>query len=414
MPSPSIHLNPTAAHPPPSPASDTQPHPDPGPEHPTPAAILTFHQALPSYAPTPLRALPSLARDLGLAGVFLKDEGARCGLPAFKILGASWAVWRAVGERLGLSAPIVVTGDGRDGGMGGVGNMEGGGGLSIEDMGAMARDRGIAVLTLTEGNCGRAVARMAAGYLGVETRVYVPALVPEGTRELIRGEGAEVVEVEGCYDEVVGVVVAEARRRERGGEEVVLVLDVGVEGYEEVPGYFVEGYTTMLTESTQQLLSATGWKSATHAIVPVGAGSIGEAVTAYFKDATTRSSSAKVIAVEPTTAACLQASLKAGTSVSVPTADTIMCGMNCGTLSTTAWPVLRTGVDASVTVTDAEAHAAVEELSALGVLAGPCGAATLAALRRVCMDAKGEFALDGDSVVVLYCTEGARDYAIPE
>lgn len=48
-----------------------------------------------------------------------------------------------------------------------------------------------------------------------------------------------------------------------------------------------------------------------------------------------------------------------------------------------AWPVLRDGLDASVAVTDPEARAAVLELADLGVDAGPCGAATLAAARGV-------------------------------
>ncbi|KAK3936103.1 hypothetical protein QBC46DRAFT_395888 [Diplogelasinospora grovesii] len=56
-----------------------------------------------------------------------------------------------------------------------------------------------------------------------------------------------------------------------------------------------------------------------------------------------------------------------------------MCGMNCGTLSTTAWLALKEGVDASVVVEDKQAHEAVLELEGVGVKAGPCGAATLAA-----------------------------------
>ena len=36
--------------------------------------------------------------------MFLKDESNRLGFPAFKILGASWAVCRALSERLGMDA----------------------------------------------------------------------------------------------------------------------------------------------------------------------------------------------------------------------------------------------------------------------------------------------------------------------
>lgn len=173
----------------------------------------------------------------------------------------------------------------------------------------------------------------------------------------------------------------------------------------------------MLAESEKQVPELTGGKPATHAIVPCGAGSIAQAVVQHYKGAQRQKQhgSAAVIAVEATTAACLKASLEAAEATDVPTADTIMNGMNCGTLSTLAWPVLSQGVDACVVVADQESHAAVEEMKGSGIQAGPCGTATLAALRRVCADphARASLGLGPESVVVLYCTEGARDYPIP-
>lgn len=168
----------------------------------------------------------------------------------------------------------------------------------------------------------------------------------------------------------------------------------------------------MLAEADQQVLEATGQKPATHAIVPCGAGSVAEAVTAHYK-APGQESRARVIAVEPTNAACLQESMKAGKPVTVQTKETIMNGLNCGTLSTTAWPVLQAGIDTSITVSDGEVHAAVQELEAADILAGPCGAATLAALRKACAESNGEQGMNSDSVVVLYCTEGPREYPVP-
>ncbi|KAI4863275.1 tryptophan synthase beta subunit-like PLP-dependent enzyme [Hypoxylon rubiginosum] len=361
------------------------------------SAVLAFHKTIPDYNETKLHSLPDLAAELGLGHVLLKDESNRFGLPAFKILGASWAVYRAVGSHLGLPAAAAESGDDVP---------------PFAEVGARARGAGVRVVTLTEGNCGRAVARMATGHMGVPTRVYVPGFMDEATRDRIRGEGAEVVAVDGSYDDIIPVALREARAEENS----ILVMDVGVEGCDEaVPRYFVEGYGTMFAESDRQTLDLTGGKPATHAVVPVGAGSVGEAVTAHYKSSGRKkeSGSTTILAVEPTTAACLFQSLKAGQSVSVPTGDTIMCGMNCGTLSTSAWPVLRDGVDAGVAVTDREAHDAVQDLKARGILAGPCGAATLAALRRACKDTRQELGLDESSVVVLYCTEGQREYPIP-
>ncbi|KAK7935705.1 tryptophan synthase beta subunit-like PLP-dependent enzyme [Apiospora marii] len=354
--------------------------------------VLAFHQTLPSYNETTLHTLPSLAASLGLSHVLVKDESDRFGLPAFKILGASWAVYRAV-----LSAIDANNGQQN---------------MTVPELGAVARDRGLSIVTSTEGNCGRAVARMAK-YLGLPARVFVPAYMSEGTRRKIRGEGAEVLVVNGSYEDTIPVIRREAADREGS----VLVLDVGLEGYEVVPKYFVEGYSSMLAESEKQVPELTGGKPATHAIVPCGAGSIAQAVVQHYKGAQRQEQhgGAAVMAVEATNAACLKASLEAGEATDVPTADTIMNGMNCGTLSTLAWPVLREGVDASVVVADHESHAAVEEMKSSGILAGPCGAATLAALRRVCADphARSSLALGSESIVVLHCTEGSRDYQIP-
>ncbi|KAI0189517.1 tryptophan synthase beta subunit-like PLP-dependent enzyme [Xylaria flabelliformis] len=351
--------------------------------------VLAFHETLPDYNKTPLHSLPETARELGLGHVLVKDESDRFGLPAFKILGASWAVYRAVGWHLGI--PVAE------------------GQIPIAELGAKARKAGVEIVTATEGNCGRAIARMAK-YMGLAARVWVPGYMSEETRELIRSEDAEVIVREGSYDDLIPIVSEEGEDR-----DTILIFDVSFEGYSDIPKYFVQGYGTMLAEADQQVLEATGQKAATHAVVPCGAGSVAEAVTAHYK-APGRESRAAIIAVEPTNAGCLHESLKAGQSVIIQTGETIMNGLNCGTLSTTAWPVLRAGIDASVTISDVESHMAVQALKATQISAGPCGGAALAALRSVCADAeaKEKLGLDGEAVVVLYCTEGERDYPVPE
>src|ERR1700739_4129636 len=46
------------------------------------------------HAPTPLVALPALARQLGVGAIHIKDEGKRLGLGSFKALGGGYAVIR--------------------------------------------------------------------------------------------------------------------------------------------------------------------------------------------------------------------------------------------------------------------------------------------------------------------------------
>jgi diaminopropionate ammonia-lyase len=85
--------------------------------------------------------------------------------------------------------------------------------------------------------------------------------------------------------------------------------------------------------------------------------------------------------------------------------------MNCGTVSNKCWPPLKAGVYASVIVNDLEAHHSVRYLQDHGVNAGPCGAAPLAALRK--LHERGFLPKDPDTVVVLFSTEGNREYVVP-
>jgi len=135
-------------------------------------------------------------------------------------------------------------------------------------------------------------------------------------------------------------------------------------------------------------------------------GSLAEAVVRHYR----RPGAAhpRVLSVEPDTAACVLASLAAGRPVTVPTAATVMAGLNCGTVSGSAWPVLRAGCDAAVAVSDDEALRAVDDLGRLGVSSGPSGAAALAGVRAALTDPERRAALDlaDDAVIVLLSTEG--------
>ena len=145
-------------------------------------------------------------------------------------------------------------------------------------------------------------------------------------------------------------------------------------------------------------------------VVPVGVGSLAQAVVTHSKAA---ERSTAVLTVEPESAACLRASLATGDPKALDTTPTIMAGLDCGTVSSIAWPVLKHGVDASTVVSDRLAHEATVYLDSRGVPAGPCGAAPLAALRALTNQEIRALGLDGNSVVVLLCTEGSRHYVTP-
>jgi diaminopropionate ammonia-lyase len=111
-------------------------------------------------------------------------------------------------------------------------------------------------------------------------------------------------------------------------------------------------------------------------------GSLAQAAVAHYRSRLAGARShARLLSVEPDTAACVLRSLADGALVSVPTDTTVMNGLNCGTPSSLAWPYLRDGMDAAIAVSDGEARDAITALAAAGVSAGPSGAAALAGLR---------------------------------
>jgi diaminopropionate ammonia-lyase len=322
---------------------------------PSPGDAYAFHQSLPGYSPTPLIPVPELAAELRVGRVLVKDESSRLGLPAFKVLGASWACRQVLREH-----PDAM------------------------------------LVTATDGNHGRAVARMGA-HFGVEATVFVPEVMLPETAARIAGEGAKVVWVDGGYDDAVRWAAAFAGNQPGRA----LVQDTAWDGYEQVPAWIVQGYQTLLDEIDTQLGGAPDLVT-----VPVGVGSLAEAVVRHYRRPDAAHPS--VLSVEPDTAACVLASLTAGRATTVPTAATVMAGLNCGTVSRSAWPVLRGGCDVAVAVSDQDALRAVADLGRLGVSSGPSGAATLAGARAALTDPgrRADLGLDDDAVVVLLSTEG--------
>ncbi|RSL85171.1 hypothetical protein CEP51_003488 [Fusarium floridanum] len=339
--------------------------------------IDRFHQSLPDYQPTPLVSLESVAKEIGVAAVHVKDETNRFSLPAFKILGASWGSFRAIAQKFGLPLDS-----------------------DLETVRKAAVSHGLVLYAATEGNHGRAVARMGAIF-GIGAEIHVPSTMHPSTVNLIQSEGATVVISKGSYDDAV-LEVETASKHEKG----ILVQDHAFGDYQDVPQWIVDGYLTMMREVDKQLGSST----ADVVFAPVGVGSFAQAVTTHFKR---QGTSTTVVTVEPDTAACLRKSLERGEFTTIPTSGTIMAGLNCGVPSTIAWDLLKDGVDASVTVSDFESHQAALYLQSQGVEAGPCGAASLAALRRLTPSDKQTLGLNDKSVVVLFCTERNRDYDIP-
>ena len=357
-------------------------------------APLRFHRRLPFYDETPLVDAPALAEALGVSKVLVKDESSRLGLPAFKVLGASWAVYRALEERLPEGA---------------FGDWE-----TVEELKEKLESlRPLNLVAATDGNHGRALAWVAR-LLGLGARIFVPEDMVIARREAIAGEGAEMIVVEGTYDEAVERSAAEE------GERGLVVSDMSWPGYERIPSWVIEGYSTMLWEIDDEL-ERRKEAGPDLVVVQVGVGAFAAAVTRHFRSSQT-SRQPKLLSVEPTNAACLLRSAEVGHMVSVPGAhDSIMSGLNCGRPSLVAWPTVSRGIDVLIAVDDEPAREAMRLMAASGIVSGETGAAGLSGLLELLRggspgqqqeqreEARRALGVNRESRVLLFNSEGVTD-----
>jgi len=312
----------------------------------------------------------------------VKDEASRLGLPAFKILGASWAAWRALAARLELDAE------------------------TAPDFAALrGRSAALRLVAATDGNHGRAVARVAR-WLGLPATVFVPAGTARPRCQAIASEGARLVEVEGSYDATVERAAAEQ------DEDVLLIQDHAWPGYETVPRWVIEGYATIFWEIEEQLAGAPPLDLV---LVQVGVGALAAAAAEHYRRPELRTRPA-LASVEPSGAACALASIEAGRIVTVEAGahSSLMAGLNCGTPSSVAWPALARGVDVFVAVDDERARDGVRALAADGIVSGESGAAGAAGLLELLAGAEAKAArerlgIERGGRVLLISTEGATD-----
>jgi diaminopropionate ammonia-lyase len=328
-----------------------------------------FFTARPELEPTPLHRCAKLARHLGVGELLVKDETARFGLNAFKAAGALFAV------------------------------------AMLRDRGEL--HRGDTLVCASEGNHGRAVA-YAAREAGCAAKVYMSSLVSPARVDAIRNEGADVTLIDGSYDEAVRVMAADA-----AGHGWTVVSDTSWHGYEEIPRLIMLGYTRIMDEIEVR---------PDVIFVPAGVGGLLAAVacSGHWSYGASR---ARIVAVEPASASCVQASVRAGqpTTLSGPF-DTAMGGLRCGVMSPSVFPAVQTLVDAFIGIDDELAFEGMRLLARPAppdpqVECGPSGAAALGGLLATITDpgldaVKRYLLLSSDSTVLVLVTEGVTDPAL--
>lgn len=354
--------------------------------------VNAFHKSFPEYSVTPLARLKNLADILGTADIYVKDESFRFGMNAFKVLGGSYCLGRFIAQRLGKAIEE----------------------MSYENLVSSETRRSIENLifvTATDGNHGRGIA-WTANSLGVKSVVYMPKGSSAERLENIRELGAKAFITEMNYDDTVRFAADMAEKN-----DWILVQDTAWEGYETIPGWIMEGYTTMVYEAVKQL---QGLKP-THVFLQAGVGAMSGAVTGFFVDVY-KEACPIIVIVEPNKADCIYRTAEAADGklhAVTGNIDTIMAGLACGEPCTIGWNILSQYADHFVSVPD---YVAAKGMRILGnpigddpkVISGESGASTLGFIAEVMQNQsldwlKHVLKLNCDSRILCISTEGDTD-----
>lgn len=353
--------------------------------------VQSFHASFPVYKETPLVELKHTAKSMGLGNIYIKDESYRFGLNAFKVLGGSYAIGNYLAKRLGKSITE----------------------MPYEKLvsGEIKRELGdITFVTATDGNHGRGVA-WTAKQLQQKSVVYMPKGSAEERLMNIRAEGADASITDLNYDEAVRFANSQAEQK-----GWVMVQDTAWEGYEDIPGWIMQGYGTMGYEAYMQLP-----EKPTHIFLQAGVGSMAGAVAGFF--ASVYGGERPIITiVEPNKADCIYKTAEAADGklhFVTGDMDTIMAGLACGEPCSIGWNVLRDYADNFISCPD---YAAAQGMRVLGnpeagdtkVVSGESGASAFGCIAEIMRDKtlvelKNKLKLDENSKVLFFSTEGDTD-----
>lgn len=359
--------------------------------------VSRFHRTIPGYAPTPLVSLTHLAEELGVGQLLVKDESKRFGLNAFKALGGSYAIARELARRLGWPEEDVTFQD-----------------LMRPEVKERLGEQ--TFVTATDGNHGRGVA-WAARQLGHRAVVYMPKGSVKERLSSIRAQGAQAEITEYNYDNAVRL--ADRMAKEHGW---ILVQDTAWPGYEDIPAWIMQGYTTIAEEILEQL-EQEGWQRPTHLFLQAGVGSFAGAMLGSFAAHWGRDCPITCV-VEPDQADCIYRSAKAADGQLHPVTgdmNSMMAGLCCGEPCTISWEILRRGADAFFSCSD---DCAAAGMRLLGkpiaqdplIVSGESGAVGVGLLAALCRekslkDMGQRLKLDKNSRILCISTEGDTDQA---
>lgn len=353
-----------------------------------------YHRSFREYSRTPLSSLDAYAKKHGVGAVYVKDESCRFGLNAFKVLGGSYAIGRTLAERFSIPLNELTF-------------------YRLAEYGEEIKK--LTFITATDGNHGRGVA-WTASRLGASSVVYMPKGSAKERLENIRKAGADASITELNYDDAVRKAWADAQQN-----GWIHVQDTSWEGYDVIPGWIMQGYTTIGKEVVSQL-NETEEGLPTHIFLQAGVGAMAGAISAFFMNAAGNGPKPIITIVEPDAADCFFRTAEANDGLLHPVTgdmNTCMAGLACGEPCPKGWEILNSCADFFVSMPDRVTEEGMRVLARpegtdRKIVSGESGAAGFGFLHELLTnpdlaEQKKEMGISEESRILCISTEGDTD-----
>ncbi len=321
-------------------------------------AVANLLARCPAHTETPLRDMADLAATLNVQSFHIKDERPRMGLGSFKALGAAYAIAHDAARTDPTDWATALAGR--------------------------------TYVTASAGNHGMSVAA-GARVFGAKAVIYLSHTVPQAFGKRLEALGATVAWAGDDYE--ASMAAAAQAAKDNGW---TLLSDSTWAGYEDGGYRVMEGYLQMASEAAAQIPAPP-----THIFLQAGVGGLAAAVAAYAR--ATWGDTPHITVVEPEAAPALIESIRAGELVDTTGPVSDMGRLDCKTASMVALNGLAMDADSFVTISELEAHDAVETLKSHGIASTPSGIAGVAAALLKRPD------LSSNARILCFVSEGPED-----
>tara|TARA_S200000501_G_scaffold309360_1_gene299216 strand:- start:628 stop:1713 length:1086 start_codon:yes stop_codon:yes gene_type:complete len=332
--------------------------------------LFKLLDSCPEYKPTDLYNQKTLAENLGLNSVIIKDERKRFNLGSFKATGAIYAIAKMAYKRL-----------------------ESGDKVSLENLKNTLRD--VTFATASAGNHGISMS-VGAKLFGAKAIVFLSKNVPKAFANKLKAIGADVKFQGNDYEESMIIAEVDARKN-----NYVLLSDSTWEtcqsGVDVMEGYMIIG-----NEVHNQLLQCN-LDGITHVFLQAGVGGFAAALALSLRKFLRED--IQVIVVEPTEAKTLFISLQNKKPSTAEGQASIMGRLDCKEPSWSAFYSLSKTSNYFMHLEDDYVNKKINTLGDFGISTTPSGGAGIAALMYAIE--KKLFGINKDSSPLVFLTEDA-------